>query len=42
MQYSEGESCNDCANFDTLMKLGMTEDNHLRIGKLMGGKFENQ
>ena len=38
----EGISCNDCANFDTFMKLGMVEDNHLRIGKSMGDKFENQ
>ena len=39
---SEGKSCNDCANFDTFMKIGMVGDNHLRIGKSMGGKFENQ
>ena len=32
----------NCENFDTFMKLGMVEDNHLRIGKSMGGKFENQ
>ena len=37
--FSEGESCNDCANFDTFMKLGMVEDNHLRIGKSMGDKL---
>ena len=40
--YSEGKSCNDCANFDTFLKLGMVEDNHLRIGKSMGDKYENQ
>ena len=39
---SEGKSCNDCVNFDTFMKFGMVEDNHLKIGKLMGDKFENQ
>ena len=39
---TEGISCNDCANFDTFMKLGMVEDNHLRIGKSMGDTFENQ
>ena len=39
--FSEGKGCNDCANFDTVMKLGMVEDNHLRIGKSTGGKFEN-
>ena len=40
--YNEGKSCNDCANFDTFLKLGMVEDNHLRIGKSMGDKYENQ
>ena len=40
--FSEGKTCNDCANFDTFMKPGMVEDQHLRIGKSMGGKFENQ
>ena len=38
--FSEGKSCNDCANFDTFMKLGMIEDNHLRIGISTGNKFE--
>ena len=40
--FSEGKRCNDCASFDTFMKLGMVEHNHLRIGKSMGDKFENQ
>ena len=30
---SKGKTFNDCANFDTFMKLGMVEDNHLRIGQ---------
>ena len=37
-----GKSCNDRVNFDTFKKLGMAEDNHLRIGESMGDKFENQ
>ena len=39
---SEGKNCNDCANVDTFMKLGIVEDDPLRIGKSMGDKFENQ
>ena len=39
---SEGIRCYDCANIDTFMKLGLVEDNHLRVGKTMGDKFENK